>query len=706
MSRNDNLSSFIKSISTNGYRLSTQIVLSFIVLVILASITVGLPAIWIIQERLNLQAHAQLSQGYRAGSTLYASKEHEATDLAALIAHRPTLFELIQQGTAEFLSDYLNTLLAGSGAHSLIVCDADHQLLAMVGVPIPTQVCEEKIIQGYKTISSDIGDQVWLLAKHPVEEEGDVFAEVIIGISLNNEFATKMRDQTGLEHSVMIDGQTVATSFSGGVASREAATSLEKEASPEDDTSSASFVLDGNPYYYVLLPMGDEGIEIEISLAVGEISASQRRVIWTMVGSILGVATLGSLVGVALARRLGRPLAGLSDAAAAFSEGNLEIPVDVESHVQEVTMVAQALESARIDLQRTLNQLKLEKDWKDHLLDAIVEGIVTLDDQGRITFFSPGAERITGWRREQVLNQSCDEVLIPSETNQPLSELIPAPGQRRKITVELANGQQADLAMTGAKLAPTEVGDAEIVFVFRDVSEEEAVHRLLGHFMANISHEFRTPLSALAASIELLMDQPSQLGATEFQELLNSLYLGILGLQTLVDNLLESAGIETGHFRVTPRPSRVENIIGEATKMIQPLFDKRDQQLKIQLQEALPSVIADPKRTVQVVVNLLSNANKYSPDQSVISIDARSNEGFVRIHVADRGPGIPSEQKEGVFHRFSSFDPGADKAQYGAGLGLSVVKAVVEAQGGEVGVDDRPDGGSVFWFTLPTAEKS
>jgi signal transduction histidine kinase len=106
-----------------------------------------------------------------------------------------------------------------------------------------------------------------------------------------------------------------------------------------------------------------------------------------------------------------------------------------------------------------------------------------------------------------------------------------------------------------------------------------------------------------------------------------------------------------------------------------------------------------------VLVNLLSNASKYGPDDAEIAIGATTDDGWVRVTVADRGPGIPSGYRKTLFRRFVPPSPGANDGQYGTGLGLSVVKAIVEAQGGQVGVDDRPKGGSIFWFTLPMADK-
>ncbi len=369
----------------------------------------------------------------------------------------------------------------------------------------------------------------------------------------------------------------------------------------------------------------------------------------------------------------------------------------------EDTPIVQALEDARADLERTLAELRQEKTWAAHLLESIVEGIVTLDRYGRITFFSRGAERITGWRRHEVIGRTCDQVFRPAESPKPFSELIPPPGQRQRIPVKLRYGRQAMLAVTGARLCPPESGEARVALVFRDISE---VHRLLGHFMANMAHEFRTPLSALAASIELLLEQAPDLSAAELQMLLQSLHLGILSLQTLVDNLLEGASIEAGHFRVSPHPSALNGILAEAIRLIKPLLDKHGQRLVVQWPADLPPVQADPRRTVQVLVNLLSNASKYGPDNADITVSAMADKGQVRVLVADRGPGIPPAHRDTLFQRFVYLGPDDDQGPLRTGLGLSVVKAIIEAQGGQVGVEDRPGGGATFWFTIPVADET
>ncbi|MCJ7700353.1 MAG: ATP-binding protein, partial [Anaerolineales bacterium] len=208
----------------------------------------------------------------------------------------------------------------------------------------------------------------------------------------------------------------------------------------------------------------------------------------------------------------------------------------------------------------------------------------------------------------------------------------------------------------------------------------------------------------LAASIELLLDQAPDLSASELQELLMSLHLGALGLQTLIDNLLESASIEAGHFRISPRAADLGNIIAEAADTMQPLLDKYGQHLVIELPMEIPVVRADPRRTVQVLVNLIGNAGKYGPAEAEILLKVTNMGSQTRVEVADKGPGIPTEARQNIFRRFIYPVGESNASQPGAGLGLSVVKAIIEAQGGQVGVEDRPLGGSIFWFTLPISE--
>lgn len=227
-------------------------------------------------------------------------------------------------------------------------------------------------------------------------------------------------------------------------------------------------------------------------------------------------------------------------------------------------------------------------------------------------------------------------------------------------------------------------------------------HEVQAYFLANMSHEFRTPLSGMKVSIELLLDNARFLSPSELDELLNSLHLSVTSMQSLIDNLLESSRIEAKHFTLRRASAALDPLLAESISVMQPLLKRRAQTLTLDEPLNLPMINLDPTRFVQVMVNLLANASKYSPMSSVIDIIVERHEQNLRVAIADRGQGIPPERQQHIFERFERLEKGAE-ADYGTGLGLSVVKAIVEGHGGSVGVESRNGGGSTFWFTMPLA---
>lgn len=676
---------------------------AFIVVVILTSATVGVPAIWLLQNQLERQAWAQVDQGERVTIVLYASQYKEILNLATLIAQRPTLQELLIKKDVAGLTEYLKTLQSGAGLDRILICDPEDRLVATTDPEASEYICKDWMMGSYQ--HNKAIPQVCMTAHQPIENTSGYLGEAFVCKRLDDNFEIELRNQTGLEHVIWVDNIPVSTSLPIGVANLKSI--LRRTIAINDKSSRHLFEIGGVPYYAVRMPLDEVGLNAEVALDVSEIFGTRSRLVGTLITGILGVALVGSTLGVLLARRISKPLVNLSESAASFSFGDLESPVRTETRVREISQVAKTLESARVDLLATLTSLQRERDWSEHLLASIVEGIITLDNEGRITFFSHGAERISGWQRDEVVGRLIDDVFQFAGSEEPFSIMLPSIiGGRQKADILLANGVTASLAITGAKMTRSGKKGTEIALVFRDISEEEAVHRLLGQFLANIAHEFRTPLSALKASIELLLDQAPDMRPEEIRELHTSLHLGILGLHTLVDNLLESANIEARRFRVSQRTSDLKNIIAEAVQTMQPLLVKYEQYLTAELPVDMPLVRADPRRTVQVLINLISNASRYGPAGEEIVLRVKSEYQFVRLEVIDRGPGIPSDHRANLFRRFVFPHVDTMVSQAGAGLGLSVVEAIVTAHGGQVGVDDRPGGGSIFWFTLPIARES
>lgn len=339
------------------------------------------------------------------------------------------------------------------------------------------------------------------------------------------------------------------------------------------------------------------------------------------------------------------------------------------------------------------------------LIQSITEGIIAIDPQRRITFFNRGAERITGWNAADVLRQPLGQIFPEMIGEKGLLEYLGSDRAALPITIHHHQGQEIALAVTNATFRPAGSSEGQIALVFRDVTETDAAQRLRTYFLGNISHEFRTPLSALKASVELLLEEMPDLSQEETASLLNSIHFSLIGLQTLIDNLLESVSIEAGRFQIRKRPTELKALAAEAAKIMRPLLERRKQALKISVDPQLPLVEVDPMRMSQVLINLLSNASKYGPIEKTIELTLALQGEHVRVSVADRGDGIPEDERQNIFRRFVRLDH-KNKPQYGIGLGLSLVKTIVEEHGGSVGLDERPGGGSIFWFTVPLLEEA
>ena len=678
-----------------------------VVLVLLAASAIGIPAIYLVREQLDRQAWELVSQGSQMVSVLLDGSSTGLSNLAILTAQRPTLAELLKINDPDRLIAYLETLRAGAGLDALMVCRATGEPVAQVGLPLAAQACQPGSTNRVYRSPAGMQPVGWLLGSQQLAspaESSEPGYLVVAGQALDDSFSAQLRTETGLEHLLLYNGELLQGSFPQDALAWQAISAQQAADSVPSEDPGEVFTLDGIPYYAVRSPYRETALETIVLLPGTLITETQQRLTRTIAAGIVLVTLLCSLAAVILARQVSRPLMRLRDSAIALRKGDLSTPVVTTTQVNEIAQVAYALEDARIALQATLQELREEKAWADHLLESVAEGIITLDSHGRITFFSRGAERITGWRQEQVLGKPVDDVFRLTDREALFSQRLPAAGARQEIMSILARGRTVTLAVTGAALAPPEAGKASLALSIRDISNEEAMRGLLGDFLANVTHEFRTPLTALAVSIELLLDQLDDLSAAELHELLVSNRLGVLSLQNLIDNLLEGASIEAGHFHVSPRPVELAEVIAEAVGIMQPLLDKNHHQLELDVPPDLPPVRADPRRTTQVLVNLLSNAIKWSPQGSAIELRALAEQAAVKVSVADRGPGISPEHKQDLFVRFAHVQSDNRRAEHGAGLGLSVVKAIVESQQGCVGVEDRPEGGTLFWFTVPAIE--
>ncbi|MFS8064123.1 MAG: sensor histidine kinase, partial [Luteimonas sp.] len=221
------------------------------------------------------------------------------------------------------------------------------------------------------------------------------------------------------------------------------------------------------------------------------------------------------------------------------------------------------------------------------------------------------------------------------------------------------------------------------VLVVREENAIEAARAMRDRILANLSHEFQTPLSAQMASIELLRDHLKGSADTIATQLADAQYRGTMRLSQLVDNLLDSVRIESGEMRLRRQSLDLAQVVQEAIDLIIPLTDQREQRVVPMLSPG-PPLIGDPQRLFSVMVNLLANANKFSPDRSTIRVRMDWEPANVTVWVEDEGPGLPVMYTEADLFAPFRRSPDEEPGQRGTGLGLAIVKAIVVAHGGDV----------------------
>jgi K+-sensing histidine kinase KdpD len=299
-----------------------------------------------------------------------------------------------------------------------------------------------------------------------------------------------------------------------------------------------------------------------------------------------------------------------------------------------------------------------------------------------------------GTSPEAAIGQFCGDVLRPRGAHgaRPCEDQCPIVHARFRGSASatehlvLPDGRRRTVVITSAP----PVDDLQVQ-VMRDETDVEATRRLRDAILANISHEFRTPLSAQLASIELLLDQLPELSVDQIEELVRSQQRSTLRLTQLIDNLLESARVEAGMGTIRRQPVALDDVVEEAVELTRPLLEQRDQAVLVDLPYPLPSISGDARRLTQVFVNLLGNANKFAPADSTIEIGGAVDNATVSVWVADQGPGLPAGSSQRLFERFVR--SGQDEPeQSGVGLGLSLVKSIVERHGGRVEVQPNTVG--------------
>jgi len=445
----------------------------------------------------------------------------------------------------------------------------------------------------------------------------------------------------------------------------------------------------GELLLYVSAPVEVEGMPGVLRLAapVAPVESMVRGVQRGALGAGAVALVVALLLSYLLSLSLSRPLLTLAERARALASGDFTRRTPRGLRVRELDQLSAAFNRLAEELQARLSELGQERDEMQALIDCIAEGVLALTEDARVLRTNQAAAQLLQLP-PGILFAPIGTVVRQPELRDLLEQAVIRPFQAREVSVG-----DRHLLVSGRLL---DKGGAVVTFL--DISEVRRVEQVRRDFVANASHELKTPLTAMRGFAETLLegDPPPKLR----QEFLESIRSNTLRLQHLVDDLLDLSRLESGGWVARPEQLRVAEVArgswGE--------FAGRAEEQEVDFHVEGDSMVrADPQGLGQVFRNLFENALRYTPPGGEIAVRIQPIGPLALVQVADTGAGIPSSALPRIFERFYRVDPARSRAEGGTGLGLAIVRHLVSAMGGEVGAESVLGEGTTIHFTLPVA---
>jgi two-component system phosphate regulon sensor histidine kinase PhoR len=449
----------------------------------------------------------------------------------------------------------------------------------------------------------------------------------------------------------------------------------------------------GQRMMYVAVPIKARGVTVGTARVATPLNAVERALAelhkTLAVGALFALA-LATVLSFTAADVLSRRLRELTEAARKMASGNLATRTRAGGG-DEIATLGGALDALAESLSRSLDELRGERDVLSGILSSMHEGVLVVGADRRIVLLNPALRNmlLVG---PDAAGKPVLHVLRNSELNQLLEGA--ARGEDAEVELELGGLKPRRVLARAVTLNEAPGG---VLVVFVDVTELRRLEAVRRDFVANASHELRSPLTTVRAAVETLhavKNDPVE--ASRFIELIER---NTERIENLVSDLLELARLESRdldlHLETLDLAAAVERILARHAV--------RAEMKKIELVNAVPGtthVKADSRALDHMIGNLVDNALKYCPEGSTVRVSAQSEDSVVRASVADTGPGIPPQHLPRLFERFYRVDTGRSRELGGTGLGLSIVKHLAEAMGGSVAVESQVGSGSVFSFTL------
>lgn len=434
--------------------------------------------------------------------------------------------------------------------------------------------------------------------------------------------------------------------------------------------------------FYIAVSMEEDGRRIgylRLALPLSSLNLALFKMQATLLSALLVTLAVTTVISLKLSARLTRPLEQVADTLGRISRGNLESRIYLSDR-DEIGHMAQALNQMAEAMEMQVRELRENKEKLEAILSAMVEGIVFFDGEDKVVLMNPAAEKMLGTGSAGRLGRHGLELLRNAE----LHEKTQLARREHKVfehELELLFPEKRILAVSIVPLKHGQYGGTGVICVFHDITRLRRLEKVRADFAANVSHEMRTPLTAIRGFAETLLD-----GAYKDPEA-SERFIRVINreagkLNSLIEDILLLSQIENKEASIHIAPVDMVFLVKELLETFSARTGKH--LLLTDLEGKFPPVAGDKVLLGQALANLLDNALKYTPEGGKITVGLRHEGDWVRIFVSDTGIGIPAQAQDRIFERFYRVDRARSRRLGGTGLGLAIVKHIVEAHQGQL----------------------
>jgi PAS domain S-box-containing protein len=387
---------------------------------------------------------------------------------------------------------------------------------------------------------------------------------------------------------------------------------------------------------------------------------------------------------------------------------NRELQSRVEAHIGELSqkyekIIKEEKQNEEIAWKK-YNKVLTDKRRTEAVIRSIAEGLVVVDEQGKVIMMNPAAEKLLGVSRKNKIGAPITESLREEQLLSLASGNDDKKDGQREIELISQQDETKKILRASSAVIENESGQTVgMVSVLSDITKQKELDRLKASFVANVSHELRTPLIAIDKSLSLIMNNAAGELSPPQKQFLTIAERNLKRLNMLINDLLDLSKLESGRMELKRQFLPIENVINESADSFNNWAQTKSIAIERSIQNGLPDVNMDPNRIIQVLTNLIGNAIKFTPSNGKITVQAvlDNSKGEVKVSVADTGIGISKENLAKVFDKFYQVGERVSSDMFGTGIGLSIAKEIVELHGGRIWAESERGSGATFIFALP-----